>query len=97
MQFVVEGVDMSFSYAETWQKSLPKAYERLLLDLLRGDSTLFTRSDEVELAWGVVDPLLTAWNEQPDLPVYTYKPGSWGPEEADRLIAASLSVWRNPI
>ncbi len=65
MQLLVEGVDMDFSYADTWDASLPEAYERLLLDVMRGDTTLFTRSDEVEAAWRIVDPVLQTWAEHP--------------------------------
>ncbi len=95
MQFVVESVAMDFSYLQTWNRSLPEAYERLLLDVMRGDSTLFTRSDQVEAAWHVVDPILSAWNSQPDIPIHTYGPGSWGPAAADDLLGQEGRVWRN--
>jgi glucose-6-phosphate 1-dehydrogenase len=96
MQVQVENVRMDFSYSSTWRKQLPEAYERLLLDVLRGDSTLFTRSDEVEAAWRVVDPILTAWREQPDFPLAHYAPGSWGPAEADTLFTGPDQAWRIP-
>jgi len=96
MQFVVESVAMDFSYHATWRKSLPEAYERLLLDVLRGDSTLFTRSDEVEAAWRVVTPFLRAWEQEPDLPLHAYDPGGWGPDAADELIRRSGREWVNP-
>ena len=83
LQMEVENVVMNFSYSDTWSTALPEAYERLLLDLIRGDSTLFTRSDEVEAAWGILDPILRTWRERPDLPLFAYRAGSWGPEEAD--------------
>jgi glucose-6-phosphate 1-dehydrogenase len=96
MQFVVESVAMEFSYFQTWKMSLPEAYERLLLDVMRGDSTLFTRSDQVEAAWQAIDPILQAWQAQTDLPIHAYAPGSWGPEAADELISRDGFAWRNP-
>jgi len=83
MQMVVESVSMDFSYSGKWDKALPEAYERLLLDAMRGDSTLFTRSDEVEAEWEVMEAVLAdaAGNE----PV-TYAPGSWGPPEAEAIL-----------
>jgi glucose-6-phosphate 1-dehydrogenase len=96
MQFVVESVAMDFSYSQTWSMSLPEAYERLLVDVMRGDSTLFTRSDEVEAAWQVVDPVLQFWQAHPDAPLHYYQPGSWGPSAADALLAADGRSWRNP-
>jgi glucose-6-phosphate 1-dehydrogenase len=95
MQFVVESVAMNFSYLQTWNRSLPEAYERLLLDVMRGDSTLFTRSDQVEAAWQVMDPILRAWESQPDLPMHTYFPGSWGPAAANDLLRQDGRAWKN--
>lgn len=86
MQMVVESVDMDFSYSGKWTGNLPEAYERLLLDALRGDSTLFTRSDEVEAEWEAIDPVLViATGHEP----HPYKPGSWGPAEADDVLLSS--------
>jgi glucose-6-phosphate 1-dehydrogenase len=96
MQFVVESVAMDFSYRQTWHLALPEAYERLLLDVMRGDSTLFTRSDQVEAAWQAIDPILKAWESQPDIPIHPYDPGSWGPAAADDLIHQDGRAWRNP-
>jgi glucose-6-phosphate 1-dehydrogenase len=96
MQFVVESVAMNFSYLQSWKMSLPEAYERLLLDVMRGDSTLFTRSDQVEAAWLVMDPILRAWQSQPELPIHPYMPGSWGPAAADVLLTRQGFAWRNP-
>ena len=87
---VVESVNMDFSYSGKWNKALPEAYERLLLDALRGDSTLFTRSDEVEAEWEAVDSILSGTAENKPL---IYAPGSWGPAEADRLLLSN--AWRN--
>ncbi|MFA7257239.1 MAG: glucose-6-phosphate dehydrogenase [Kiritimatiellales bacterium] len=90
MQMVVESVNMDFSYSGKWSKALPEAYERLLLDALRGDSTLFTRSDEVEAEWEVIEPILAAAaNSEPII----YAPGSWGPAEADAILFSG--VWKN--
>jgi glucose-6-phosphate 1-dehydrogenase len=61
-----------------------------------GEATLFTRSDEVEAAWKIIDPLLTYWESHPPEKMATYPAGSWGPEEADRLIAADGARWRKP-
>ncbi len=96
MQVQVENVAMNFSYSQTWRTDLPEAYERLLMDVMRGDSTLFTRSDEVEAAWRIIDPLLKGWQDQPGLPVHTYAPGSWGPAEADQLLRGDTHQWREP-
>jgi glucose-6-phosphate 1-dehydrogenase len=95
MQFVVESVAMIFSYHQTWNMPLPEAYERLLLDLMRGDPTLFTRSDQVEAAWEVLNPIMRAWKSQPDIPVHAYDPGSWGPRAADEMLRQDGRAWRN--
>jgi glucose-6-phosphate 1-dehydrogenase len=91
MQMVVESVNMDFSYSGRWNKELPEAYERLLLDALRGDSTLFTRSDEVEAEWSVIDTILAG---AADRELAAYVPGSWGPAEADAVLLSS-NVWKN--
>lgn len=96
MQVQVENVAMNFSYSQTWHTELPEAYERLLMDVMRGDSTLFTRSDEVEAAWRIVDPILKGWAEHPDLPMHSYAPGEWGPREADQLLRGEHQHWRRP-
>ncbi len=88
-------VDMDFRYGQTFGAQPPEAYERLLLDAMLGDSTLFIRSDEVEAAWSYVDRLFEAWagSEQP-LPEYTA--GSWGPAEAEVMLARDARTWRRP-
>ncbi len=96
MQMHVENVNMHFSYADTWARDLPEAYERLILDIIKGDSTLFTRSDETEAAWSVVDPIIKTWSEREDLPVYEYKQGSWGPDQADCIFTDRESAWHDP-
>ena len=83
----VGNVLMNMSYADTFGKSLSEAYERLLLDCMRGDATLFARRDEVEEAWRFVTPILKAW-EKDSGSVPTYAGGSTGPKEADALVEA---------
>jgi glucose-6-phosphate 1-dehydrogenase len=85
---------MDFHYGEMFgDGSSPEAYERLLLDVLAGDPTLFMRRDAVETAWRWVMPVLDRWAAQP-APVAGYTPGSWGPPEADRLIESMGRTWR---
>ncbi len=96
MQLNVEDVNMNFSYAAQWPAQMPEAYERLLLDAARGDSTLFTRSDEVEAAWQVVAPIQRAWQLDRDVPVYSYPAGSWGPTAADAVFQNYSADWHNP-
>jgi glucose-6-phosphate 1-dehydrogenase len=92
--FEISPVDMDFSYAQAFGGDSPPAYQTLLLDVMLGDATLFTRSDEVEAAWEVIDPLLGYLQKNPvtDLPIYPA--GSWGPPEADDLLKAKGSKWR---
>jgi glucose-6-phosphate 1-dehydrogenase len=88
-------VTMEFRYATSFGAEPPEAYERLLLDTMLGESTLFARRDEVETAWAWLDPLLKAWGgdgRDPQL----YAAGSWGPEDADRLIERDGRKWRRP-
>jgi glucose-6-phosphate 1-dehydrogenase len=92
----VAPVDMDFSYAEAFGETSAPAYETLLLDVMIGEATLFTRSDEVEAAWKLIDPLLSYWESHPPEKMATYPAGSWGPEEADQLIAADGARWREP-
>jgi glucose-6-phosphate 1-dehydrogenase len=87
-------VDMDFSYAEAFGEDVPPAYETLLLDCLLGDQTLFTRSDEVDMQWSVIDPLLDYWQRRADRQIPTYAAGTWGPKEADELVARDGHVWR---
>jgi glucose-6-phosphate 1-dehydrogenase len=89
-------VDMDFSYAEAFGELEHDAYETLLLDCMLGEATLFTRSDEVEAAWAVVDPIIAFWaNKRPDhFP--NYPAGSWGPTVADEFIAREGAKWREP-
>ncbi len=89
----MRSVDMEFHYADSFGKAaIPEAYERLLLDALAGDASLFTRADEVETAWGLIDPILQIWESQGKSPA-NYEPGSWGPAEADELLARDGRSW----
>jgi glucose-6-phosphate 1-dehydrogenase len=92
----VAPVDMDFSYAEAFGEAAAPAYETLLLDVMIGEATLFTRSDEVEAAWKLIDPLICYWEEHAEAPLATYPAGSWGPREADALIAECGGKWREP-
>jgi len=88
-------VTMEFRYATSFGAEPPEAYERLLLETMLGDSTLFARRDEVETAWAWLDPLLTAWAADSRLPD-AYPAGTWGPDAADALLAADGRKWRRP-
>ncbi|HEX9841079.1 MAG TPA: glucose-6-phosphate dehydrogenase [Anaerolineales bacterium] len=89
----MRSVDMEFHYADSFGKTaIPESYERLLLDALNGDASLFTRADEVETAWALIDPIIEAWESQKKLPAF-YEPGSWGPKEADELLAKDKRKW----
>ncbi len=93
--FQVRSVSMDFFYGAAFLEETPEAYERLLLDALVGDPTLFIRSDEVEQAWRICDPVLSAW-EHDDVPLAQYESGTWGPAEADRLLEEDGRRWRKP-
>lgn len=92
--FEVQTVNMDFHYSDLANAILPAAYERLLLDCMQGDATLYSRGDAVEEAWKFVQPILNAWNTNPKIPIYGYPAGSWGPECSDKLIAGGN--WRYP-
>jgi glucose-6-phosphate 1-dehydrogenase len=86
---------MEFHYRTSFEgQTLPEAYERLLLDVLAGDPTLFTRSDEIEAAWHVIDHIIEGWQSPEAAPLVTYDRASWGPDEADRLLDRDKRVWR---
>jgi glucose-6-phosphate 1-dehydrogenase len=87
-------VNMDFRYSSTFGAAPPEAYERLLLDVMAGDPTLFMRRDAVEAAWQWITPILERWAEQPQGSLPTYAAGDWGPPEADRLIEATGRRWR---
>ena len=93
--FEVRSVSMDFFYGAAFLEETPEAYERLLLDALVGDPTLFIRSDEVAQAWRIVDPVLIAF-EDGDVPLARYEAGTWGPPEADYLLDRDGRRWRKP-
>ncbi len=90
-------VEMHFSYEEAFGTEPPEAYERLLLDGLTGDATLFTRSDEVLAAWAFTTDILQAWNHYPVRNLPVYESGTWGPPGADDFISRDKWVWRNAV
>lgn len=87
----VRDITMDFQYGEAFTESSPEAYERLVLDVLIGDRTLFPHADEVEASWRVIDPLEEAWRGSTPAP---YRAGEWGPREADELLARDGRSWR---
>lgn len=96
MQSMLHPVEMDFSYHETFEDEMPEAYERLLLDAMRGDTTLFTRSDELDAAWKFCQPILDAWDSRATKPA-SYPAGSWGPYAADELLGRTGRQWYDPL
>ncbi|WP_437186210.1 glucose-6-phosphate dehydrogenase [Planctomicrobium sp. SH668] len=95
MQYQLQPVDMDFDFNKAFEQTLPEAYERLLLDVIRGDSTLFTRIDELEAAWEFLDPILKAW-ASPEHRPNLYPAGSWGPKASADLLKKDGRTWRSP-
>jgi glucose-6-phosphate 1-dehydrogenase len=92
-QMEVRDVAMDFLYGQSFTESSPEAYERLILDVLLGDATLFPQAAEVEASWAVVDPLEDFWlGHEPAF----YRAGEWGPKEADEMLARDEREWRRP-
>jgi glucose-6-phosphate 1-dehydrogenase len=89
----IRPVHMEFHYGTSFVSQSPEAYERLILDAMRGEATLFTRNDEIEALWGIIDPILTAWDQDTSSDVPQYEPGSPGPDEANTLLAPG-QAWR---
>jgi glucose-6-phosphate 1-dehydrogenase len=87
-------VKMHFRYSATFGSNTPEAYERLILDAIVGDSTLFIRGDETEASWKLVTPVLDSWNALGQNGVADYAAGGWGPLESERLLWASGHQWR---
>jgi glucose-6-phosphate 1-dehydrogenase len=84
---------MIFSYHDAYDGQEPEAYETLLLDVMEGNATQFMRSDQVESAWKVVMPIIEAWEARPPVDFPNYAPDSWGPEDAEALIARDGHNW----
>jgi glucose-6-phosphate 1-dehydrogenase len=87
-------VKMEFNYASSFGGTTPEAYERLILDVMAGDATLFMRRDAVETAWQFVMPIIDSWAKSHSRYLPEYRAGTWGPLEADRLIEADGRRWR---
>ena len=90
----VRDVNMDFAYAEAFTEESPEAYERLILDALLDESSLFPTNEEVELSWSILDPIIEYWAEagQPE----QYRAGTWGPESADKMLRRQGHSWRRP-
>jgi glucose-6-phosphate 1-dehydrogenase len=84
---------LDFRFRKSDGDVLPDAYQRLLLDALNGDASLFARGDEVELAWGIIDPIIAAWNSPAAPRLFPYETGFWGPSEATKWMAAQGREW----
>jgi glucose-6-phosphate 1-dehydrogenase len=91
----MSSVNLDFSYERTFGAKPPEAYARLLLDAMNGDQTLFARSDAVEQCWRVFDPVVRQW-ERATKPLPSYSAGSWGPDEAEALLARDGRRWDLP-
>ena len=90
----MKSVDMDFHYRTSFGITLPDAYERLLMQAIEGDASLFTRSDEIEACWRLIDPIIEGWEGQGTPEVVDYEPGSWGPPEAEELLNRDKRYWR---
>ncbi|GAA3135579.1 glucose-6-phosphate dehydrogenase [Streptomyces rectiviolaceus] len=90
----IRDVSMDFAYGESFTESSPEAYERLILDVLLGDANLFPRTEEVELSWNILDPIEEYWDKH-GKPAQ-YSSGTWGPTEADEMLARDGRSWRRP-
>lgn len=90
---ILNPVDMVFSYAQAYDGKEPEAYETLLEDVISGNQTLFMRADQVEASWQVISPVLEAWQNRPPVDFPNYAPDSWGPEDAEALIAKDGRHW----
>jgi glucose-6-phosphate 1-dehydrogenase len=93
LAFEVRKASMEFSYGAGFEDHYPEAYERVILDALRGDPTLFIRGDEVARSWRIVDPILKYWMDDEE-PIPLYQAATWGPRAASELIAREGRSWR---
>jgi glucose-6-phosphate 1-dehydrogenase len=94
--FKVQNVNMAFHYSDLADKKIAEAYERLILDCMTGDSTLYARADAVKASWKFVDPILNAWKNDPEIPLYFYECNTWGPKESNNLYDDKFMKWREP-
>jgi glucose-6-phosphate 1-dehydrogenase len=93
LEMLIHPVDMLFNYAESYTSGTPEAYETLLLDIMKGDSTLFMRADQVEAAWEILMPIINSWETNPAVNFPNYAAGMQGPEDAEALIAKDGHNW----
>jgi glucose-6-phosphate 1-dehydrogenase len=93
LEMLLYPVDMLFKYSESYTSGTPEAYETLLLDIMRGDSTLFMRADQVESAWDILMPIITLWEKNPAVNFPNYEAGTQGPQEGEALIAGDGHNW----
>jgi glucose-6-phosphate 1-dehydrogenase len=89
----IRQTDLDFSYQREFRGTMPEAYERLLLDAMEGDASLFARADEVEAAWAICDPILAEWQAEDRPTLYMYDPGGWGPAECTDWMAQQGRDW----
>jgi len=93
----MDALEMKFLYSDVIEGELPDAYERLLLDCMLGDQTLFIRHDDMEVAWSLITPVLKAWESDPKRertgPLHPYPSGSWGPKASDELLNRDGRFW----
>ncbi len=94
--FNVQTVNLDFHYSDLTNSYVPTAYERLLLDCIQGDATLYSRGDNVEKAWEIVKPIMDEWDKNPNFPLHGYPAGTWGPLASEELINNKASGWRYP-
>jgi glucose-6-phosphate 1-dehydrogenase len=94
--YKVQNVNMAFHYSDLASNKISEAYERLLLDCMIGDSTLYARADAVKASWKFVDPILQAWKSSQDIPLYFYECNTWGPKEANAMFGNKELKWRAP-
>lgn len=92
----VKSANMDFHYSDLNDHYIPEAYERLILDCMTGDNTLYMSAENAELTWQFVQPILDYWENDPDAPLYGYPSGAWGPDVADNLIDGKENTWRYP-
>jgi glucose-6-phosphate 1-dehydrogenase len=91
--FNIKSVNMDFHYKDLGEIEFPDPYEQLVLDCVKGDASLFTRADAIEKCWEFINPILAAWRDNPEIKLYGYLAGSWGPKEANVLFGAGED-WR---
>jgi glucose-6-phosphate 1-dehydrogenase len=85
--------ELDFSFRKQFRGDIPDAYQRLLLDTLQGDASLFARADEAEAAWSIIDPILEVWKKSSEPKLAVYEPGGWGPEESAQWMEAQGRCW----